>query len=227
MISDIEIIKEPFNSCFQSLRVLLLFIMDEYLHADIAIHEMNQLLKIIEEKDPSNKVVKRLQEILMQLSRPASQLPWNRNTGSLTKLKRLFRQYPQIKPEEQKTIQTILENLAKAHTMCIQALEQLHDHRGVAAHIAKISQTTRHIKSFIVEAVKQFDHDENILLFLLQHQKVLKRIYGQDFLKKMLPTLFQKYPKKQDMEKFLIDRYTQRGFDTIETTIKEMIAQLP
>lgn len=58
--------------------------------------------------------------------------------------------------------------------------------------------------------VLSFDHDENVLYFILRRRKVLKELFKEDFFDKILKT------KKLDQHpcvEHLIDRYIERGFE--------------
>lgn len=84
--------------------------------------------------------------------------------------------------------------------------------------IKKIKLTITRLKKLMIKIACHFRNDENVLLFILRHHEGLDQLHRRGFVKILLSEM---YPKNiNEAQKFLIKKYTARGFTELVPFIR-------
>lgn len=88
----------------------------------------------------------------------------------------------------------------------------------------KLDRSTKRFARYTANAICLFHNDENLLFFILRYKEDLDELYGEGFIAKILRKMF---PRSLDKAKnFLMQKYTDRGFDHLIPIIQEKIEEL-
>lgn len=173
-----------------------------------------------------------MQETLKQLLGPTKDLvrlfSWNFNEGLLTKLRTYCTLFLQNADTDEKEFIAIQHYADKIWQNCLQAMDALHelpqDHTSFFSSIEKASAAAQRFAKLIARLIPQFKHDENVVFHVLRHHKLFDKIYGSRFTFKLLSKMFSKGFKEG--HHFLIQKYTDRGFNKMLPIIESAIAEV-
>ena len=127
--------------------------------------------------------------------------PWQENLGLLHQLK--------FQADHLKETQ-MLGNLKKCIETAIEECE---------AGVFK----SQFLFDLIAEFLFTFEPDENLYYYLLRHQEECKTTFGRVFL---LNFFKKKHQGLKQLEQFLIDKYQERGFFHLKSSIRNYLAGL-
>ncbi len=135
--------------------------------------------------------------------------PWNADNGLFFKLKN-FCSALAAKSYEKDKEALYLEKAAdkvwklgrdiQESTLCVRSFSKM----------LKLSAAMRTLARQIVQTIPQFRDDENVIYFLIKNHERLDSLFGSHFVVTLMDFLFP--AGQEETEKFLINRYTQRGF---------------
>ncbi len=129
---------------------------------------------------------------------------WAINRGPLNKALEYASLLPLAFPTHQKTATKVLKGLNKIDARNCSAIKELY----------------QLIERFFTEC----EDDENLLLFLLKHNKQIDSLMGQSYLRTYLLKL---YPQGlRSLEEMVSDHYHERGFFSLIPELKELILAL-
>jgi hypothetical protein len=151
--------------------------------------------------------VKQTTASIMLLIEPIRETyPWQQNSGILHQLKFQIDYLLQVYSEELlNPIQKILDK----------AFESCETSQGTEWALNLFNSTA--------EFLNNCDPDENLYYFLLRHKEECKKTFGRVF----LLTLFKKkHLGLKQTEQFLIEKYQERGFFHLKTSIRQHLAGL-
>lgn len=246
MPSQITLPHVHFNTYHHSNSLLIQFIINEYLQAyrEVkAIHRQAAALK----PDNSRSRVKRpaadyhaITQSIIMLSGSTQHymrlFSWNADAGILGKLKNYCAFFSHNTDYEDKTLLAMHRHADKAWILCMQSMDiigAMHEAapKASAAHqeelytiLEKINACMRNFARLISEVCLQFSDDENVVFFILRHHEQLDAVIGPGYVSKLLRKM---YPKGiQEAARFLIKRYTGRGFANLLPAISSKISEL-
>lgn len=153
---------------------------------------------------------------------------WNFSEGVLTKLKTYCSLFLENSISSEKDFIAIQHYSEKVWQGCLQAIDGIEevpvDRAAILVAIDKASTAMHRFSKQLARLTHQFRDDENVVLFLLRHHAVLDSLYGPRFTLKLLCRMFSK--GLREVQHFLIMKYSERGFNAIEKTIRTFAAEV-
>lgn len=153
---------------------------------------------------------------------------WNFSEGVLAKLKTYCSLLLEHSFGSEKDFIAFQHYSEKVWQGCLQAIDALEevplDRAAMLASIDKASSAMHRFAKQLTRLVLQFRDDENVIFFLFRHHATLDSLYGNRFTLKLLNKLFSKGMK--EAQHFLIAKYSERGFNAIESSIRTLAAEI-
>lgn len=228
------------NTYHHNNSLLFQFILNEFLltYREVkTLHHLTAPLKASAKK--ANGDFNAIVQTIVQLSGPTHHymrlFSWNIDAGMLGKLKNYCAFFSHNADYEDKTLLSMHNYADKAWILCLQSMETLRaiqaESKASAAQRAelyamldKLNLYMHRIARLIGQASLQFSDDENVIYYLLRHHKQLDALLGKGYTGKLLKKM---YPKGvQEVGRFLMKRYTSRGFENLLPEISAKISEL-
>lgn len=236
-------IREPdkhFSACYEDNAILIQFIIVEF----VQIHQLTSQLKLLIDKYLENSAVDNSHEIGTEFKQTLGQLidihPQNSRSshskwtkGSLAKLKEYCEQFSCNSSHQSKqhidlhmaTHQALLHAIHTQELLnriilnpYVQSSEVFLQLDPVKRSFNNLLGRINQVIRFLPRVFAPFWDNENVLLCLLRIREPLGKIYGDDFLQKKF-----KWPAKaQGLVPFLVNRYKERGFESLIPTIQQV-----
>lgn len=233
-VSSLSVLtRDKFQSTHQQRALLLQFILYELILSHQEIQHINDFAKTFDSSDPPS-----LDIIAPSLAKLAGSahgymrlFSWN-DDGIQTKLKNYCALLCQngsgrIKNEvgmHREANQAWLISLQLLDTIRLQDTSTKKTIHLLQSLFKKLDLSTKRFARYTANAILLFHNDENLLFFILRYKEGLDKIYGDGYLAKALRKMF---PRSLDKAKnFLVQRYTDRGFDHLIPIIQEKIEEL-
>lgn len=151
---------------------------------------------------------------------------WNRDEGILTKLNNycalLIRQ--SVQSEKLTALHTHSEKCWKCCIKLQQTIEDKPYPETLQPIVQKTLTALKKISNVILKTIPHFKNDENVVFFLLRYKKELQTVYGTHVLENLFVKMYAQ--GTLEAEKFLLLRYSARGFTNLLPTISAKIAEL-
>lgn len=149
--------------------------------------------------------------------------PWNSDIGLFFKLKNYCaalaaKSYD--KDKEAKHLEKVADQVWKISREIQESTLDV----KILSKILKLSAAMRRLARQIVQTVPQFRDDENVLYYLIKNQQQLDALFGNHFVVTLMDFLFP--GGQEETERFLINRYTQRGFTQVLPTISNCLESI-
>lgn len=185
--------------------LLIQFVLDEFL---MTMQKASQLSETLLQPQPSSDFDLRLKEVLLGLSGSEQDygklFSWVIHCGVLTKLKHNATLLMEGDRDDA-DLGKLHSIVTKAYTDCQAAL-----HLPTIALCQKAIDTLGKLKPVIKKILVKFKEDENVLFFVLRHQKSLNKVLGNGWTKSFFTKL---YP--EGGLTYLKSRFETRGFNDL------------
>lgn len=90
--------------------------------------------------------------------------------------------------------------------------------------VNKVSSQLSKFGKLVDKVALQFSDDENVVYFFLRHHQEFDQVVSRSFVYKLLNKM---YPRGvSEAERFLVSRYSKRGFDSLLPAISSKIVEL-
>lgn len=228
------------NSFHQNNSLLFQFILAEFLETSTEMQKLDTLCSRSLSPMPSHEQSGRQKDLhLMQQSLThllgatkdnMRLFSWNFKEGLLTKLRTYCTLFllNADNDSDEKELNAIQHYADKIWYNCHQAIDALYDlpqdHTSLFSALERASTATQRLAKLIARLIPQFKQDENVLYYVVRHHQLLDKINGNRFTLKLFSKIFPKGIKEG--HQFLIQKYTERGFDhllaPIDSAIKEI-----
>lgn len=225
--------------------IIMQFIFFEVINAFQEVYELEYLISQIK-LTPAKKLSKSDKEHMASLTGSFTRLAgytqkymriftWNLNDGILAKLKNYCSFFANnISPQDPEA-GALQRNAERAWINCLECIDQIReaeklpakgtpDLPALKAYMEKMVQRLRRLSRVVANIVLRFKEDENVLLFLLNHQEQLDRLYEEQFVAKLFHKMFPQGLRQA--EAFMAAKYTARGFDHLIPLISSKISLL-
>ncbi len=151
---------------------------------------------------------------------------WNLEDSPLAKLKNYCAYFSQNTEIPEKQRRTLRRQTNQLWLLGIESLDYLYDHKQPLKKQEKkelleiieiFNDMAKKIASLLQKIFMQYSDNENIVYFLLQHNRVFDQLYGPNT---TLKTLTKMFGSIRESEKFLIKEYQKRQFHHLVTMIQ-------
>ena len=225
--------------------IIMQFIFFEVINAFQEVYELEYLVSQIK-LTPTKKFSKSDREHMASITTSISRLAgytqkymriftWNLNDGILAKLKNYCSYFANNISPDDPDVSALQRNAERAWINCLECIDQIReaeklptrgtpDLPSLKTYMEKMVQRLRRLSRVAGNIVLRFKEDENVLLFLLNHQDQLDRLYEDQFVAKLFHKMFPK--GLQQAEEFLVEQYASRGFDHLLPQITSKFATL-
>lgn len=161
---------------------------------------------------------------------------WNQEGGLLRRLSNYCSIFSQQSKKHHKEAQSMQRYANQAWLYCIECHDIIADirnmpfaktigHREILyKHLMKIIKLIEQIAAKLPFIIEDFSNDENVIFFVLRHREDFDSLIRPGLVKAILKRCYSKGLKQT--EKFLIDRYKERGFKQLLPIISENIQAL-
>ena len=225
-----------FSAYYEDNSLVIQFMMTELIHTYELTFQIKALMKeYFDSNQLFNHSFSSLNPLLEKLVGHSPQQ--NRSTisrwtlGSLTKLKDYCEQFSRNSSHQNKRYVKLHMAAHQAWLTGLHGLELLNSlstksaaqHSNIDSLVQSVKRTFENLQvrfnqviRHVPKAVQEFWNNENVMLYLLRKRIQLTDIYGDNFLDKRF-----KWPvKNQEMVMILIQRYQERGFEALLSTIQ-------
>lgn len=221
----------------QSESLLFQFILSEFIDSHKELTNIDNILLILK-KNFNKSILASLKTSVIKLAgsseNPIKLFSWNAQDGILTRLKNYCSHLSSTQKKQKEAVIKMQSDVNQAFLSCLESLdtirmvEELDESdkkiESLSRLLHKIICKMRHFSKLTTELIHEFHQDENVIFFLLDHQSDLNKLYGSNFLQKMMQKMFPK--GLEEAAHFLLRRYKKRGFDHLLPRIKHKIAEL-
>ncbi len=149
---------------------------------------------------------------------------WQQELGTMAKLRKYSFYFQQ---ESQQKELLNLKNLArKGWLLSIELSDVAENSLGLkhfGRSLAKVIKTVHSLQQPVMKLITQFSDDENVVLFLVSHQRPLDSIFGEAFTIKQLQAMHNSI---HESAQFLIKSFSMRRFDQLLPIISQKFAAL-
>jgi hypothetical protein len=217
--SQTSLPRQHFKPYHQHSHLLFQFIFSEVILA----HEEMHKIALLQDK---NALPERIEVHLAKLSGGAMEymrlFSWN-DDSILAKLKNychLFLAYEHEKAKE------MSEQADKAWLLSFEAIGELKKGNLPELNnaLSKLNRCLKRIAKLALQMTQHFQRDENVIFFLMRNQEKLDMLYGRKFTKKLLLKMFP--DGLEEVQAFLIKKYSLRNFDHLIPLIRKKIIYL-
>lgn len=156
--------------------------------------------------------------------------------GIFNKLKNYALLFSLQDPSSQKKHAIMIQEASNAWLNAVQALGLLRTIAHQTAHVSqkqtaklslfieKTQRSTLRLINLTAQITSNYKNDENVIFFLLRHQKSLNALRENQFILSLLKKMFRE--NLETMRKFLVKRYSERGFIHLLPFINQSVEQL-
>jgi hypothetical protein len=228
---QIRLLRPHLNAYHLDKNLLFQFILSEFLLIHVEISLINKLVQ------DENSSYQSYQDPIHQLagfSQTYMRLfAWHSEDGMLAKFliySNLFAQHQLSEKESSLLISTANQ----AWLLCLTCLDINRQFKEDPGHLLfpglmkkaaqRLIQSFKRIKKLLLGVLEQFPVNENILFFILRHDKQLGEVYGRFFVYKLFHKLFS--GGLSEATQFLKERYSGRGFTDLLPVISTKMALL-
>lgn len=230
-----------FKPYYLNNRMLFQFILSEFIFTSYKIQGIQQRLTELKPSwatMTSPQVSQTLQDLVEQMSRLSGSsqhymrlLSWN-DDGFLTKLKNYCALLCQQNTSENSDQLKMHQEANHAWLLSMQALDMIRtfsnqgtfDEEILYANQEKLNRCLQRLSRLIMRHLLHYQDDENVVYFLVRHKKQLDGLYKPGYTANLIKKMFPK--GKQDVSQFLLQRYAERGFDSLLPTIQTELTEL-
>lgn len=153
-------------------------------------------------------------------------ISWNFSEGILAKLRTYCSLF--LADTDAKESAAIQHYAEKIWQHCLQATNIVHESpQDLPALYTLLKKSIAEMQRFskvIIRLIYEFKQDENVIFFILRHQKSFDKLYGNRFVAKLCSQLYPKGIK--DALHLLVTKYTKRGFENMLPAIRAAAAQV-
>lgn len=146
--------------------------------------------------------------------------PWNADVGLFFKLKNFCGALAAKSYDKDKEARN-LEKAADEVWKISREIQESKLNVRTLSKILKLSAAMRKLARQIVQTIPQFRDDENVIYYLIKNQPQLDSLFGNHFVVTLMDFLFP--GGQEETEKFLISRYSQRGFLQVLPSISQSL----
>ncbi len=209
----------------QSKGLLIQFILSELIKSH------NQISEIHQSREDCKKIA--LSVVKLSGSKSCSALfSWNPEDGILWRLKNYSKTLSSL---EDKSDPLILKMENEANGAFLGALHSLdilqqignfqeEKEQAIQKGLQKIIDPLKRFSKALALVLQKFKSNENVIFFLLRHQNELDKIYGKQFVFKLINRM---HPKGiEETADFVLQQYKNRGFNHFIPAIKKKISEL-
>jgi hypothetical protein len=215
--------------------LLFQFILLEFISSYTEVLNIHQLSRDLQ---TTSDVVPALKLSINKLAGPARGcmrlFSWNLEDGILSRLKNYCANFTLEAKDSNPGILKMHAYLNQAFISCRKTLDviglfeerDLSQQNRQALHkvLTKVIQQMGRFSKMTAKLMQQFSTDENVVFFMLRHKSELDRLYGSQFVYKLINKM---YPKGvEEAKDFLLKQYGQRGFDHLIPLIIKKISEL-
>lgn len=229
----------------QSSGLLFQFILHEFMmiHQEVSrVKQISHRIKIIGNNDSIQGCLEDLATTITKLSgssHDATQgFSWQTQTGLLLKLKNYCNRYSKQDLKKNRAFFGLQDHIMKTWMHCLHSLiilqklplyRQKEEFRStmftpLLRILDRIDMQIKKISHLLAKTILLFHQDENVLFFILRHQKQLENVYQPLFVKEIFCKIFPKGLK--EAENFLMEKYLNRGFEHVLPIISHQFAKL-
>jgi hypothetical protein len=148
--------------------------------------------------------------------------PWNLEEGILPKIMIYCDQMIQSTKRENKDILTLRRSTAKVWQQATSIQELIISDTPFEKELDNTANAIRSLPHLTMPILYLFHDDENVLFFLLRHEKEWKQYAGKRFVPNLLRKLFPQ--GIEEAEGWMMKRYAVRGFIDLLPVIQEKMA---
>ncbi len=234
-------VAQNFSISKQNKSLLFQFILSEFIDSYreiLIIHQIQTELK----SGFSQIQLEHLKSSMMKLAGSSKTymrlFAWNHEDGILARLKNhclyLREAFSFQSKKESHTLFKMQNYINKAFINCLQSLDALHltdkieisekQIQNLHKLLNQIISPMRKFSKLAASVMQKFRNDENVLFFMLRHKSDLDRLYGSQFVFKLINRMYKK--GIDEFSDFLLDRYKKRGFHHLIPGICNYIAEL-
>lgn len=205
------------------LHLQLQFIWSELILSHNALMQAKHYTDLFHTEEDFQKNFRRLIAIMMRLagsSQEYMRLLGSDDDGLFNKLKNYCILFSlQESSHNHKIHSAMVQEASKAWLLSVQALTILripgdpsasYMQSKIHPYIEKMKKCLTRLMRLMAKVALEFRSNENVVLFLVRHQKYLDNIMESDYVLSLLRKMFDK--KLTKMREFLIHRYLERGF---------------
>lgn len=149
--------------------------------------------------------------------------PWNSDIGLFFKLKNYCAALAAKSYDKDKEARNLEKSADQVWRLSREIQESTLSVRSLS-RILKLSAAMRLLARQIVQTVPQFRDDENVLYYLVKNQQQLDSLFGNHFVVTLMDFLFP--GGQEETERFLLNRYTQRGFTQLLPSISQNLENI-
>ena len=191
--------------------LLFQFIYVEFLYAQRELLSLLNLIQLAKEKVSLEVAALALTKLTGPLT---EHFQWHSQDGVLTKLKNNCSYMIQSSTE----LHTYAD---KAWMLVYKCLEGIHEFATVEEPLLSEAVDNLFALGDVLKGlIPHFKEDENVIFFIIRHREALDSLYPKPFLRNCFEKI---YPDGlRSVSKFLIERYTERGFGHLIPTIEKL-----
>lgn len=210
----------------QSKGLLIQFILSEFIKSNI------QVSKIHHFPEDCKKIALSIVKLSGSSKSCSSLFSWNPEDGILWRLKNYCTALQSLEDKCDPLILKMEKEvngafLSALHSLDIlQQLDSFEETNRVALQKAlkKIIDPMKRFSKALALVLQKFKNNENVIFFLLRHQNELDKIYGKQFVFKLINSM---HPKGiEETANFVLKQYKNRGFNHFIPAIKKKISEL-
>ena len=225
------IITQNLKMDHQSKGLLIQFILSEFIKSYTQILEIHQF-----STDCKKNALSMLALSVVNLSGSnkscSGLLSWNQEDGILWRLKNYCRALVDLEGKKDPLISKMESSINQAFLSALHSLDILQQSTSfeedsiiaLQKGLKKVIDQMKRFSKALALNLQQFSDNENVIFFLLRHQNELDKIYGKQFVFKLINKMYLK--GIEGATNFLLKQYRNRGFNHFIPAIKKMISEL-
>lgn len=236
------VISQRFSTYHHTSHVIFQFILVEFLRVQSPIKKLKNASLEMEATFSSKDheaYIRHLKELIAATetltgtaSPFKSNFSWNPANGIFTKMKNDSFLFEKAFSKQFPEASSIKKQVAKCWTHCAEMrdlAEQMilepfsNDYLQFQKIEKKMLSSLKILGKEIAKALLHFHSNENVLLCIISHKEQLDSIFGHKF---TLKTIRKMHTDALNLQKFLLEAYTKRGFDGLSQKIYEKIKTL-
>lgn len=238
----------------QNNSLLFQFILSELVRSYRVVQEMNEHAKELSQSFLQPLLKKRSDGFLLAIKECINKLVGSsqeyysiffchQEEGFLAKLKYNSVFFSQNCGEEDKEALGLHRYAHRAWLLCLRSLDAIReieheilidhlrqtkatdsDYQPLLQTLQKINGSMHRIARLVVKLLLRFRDDENVVFFLLRYKEQFDEFFGKHFVFKLFSQMFPK--GVQEANRFLLKKYTSRGFENLLPIIASKISEL-
>lgn len=210
--------------------ILFQFILTEILHAHNELDTLAQLFKQTEFSHSTfqTDISQKLFHTAKQFSGASFNLPSplfrQQEQGTLAKLKHYTLFFQQ--ESQQRELLKLKKLTCKGLILSIELYDIAENSlclKQFGKTLAKINKNVNSLQEPLIKLIPQFSDDENVILFMVRHQRPLDNIFGKAFTVNQLQEM---HTSVQNSAQFLLNSFARRRFDQLLPIISQKIADI-